>query len=70
MATCFPSLKPFKLVKQDMQDTAGEAKTISQATFSNRCATVVQQAKTYIGSCTDTECSLEDLPGAMDEKDG
>ena len=37
---------------------------------SHRRARVGQPAKTYLPQpCTDTECSLEDLPGAMDDRD-
>ena len=36
MATYLPSLKPPKEDEQDIRNTAGEVKTNSEATFSNR----------------------------------
>ena len=38
---------------------------------SHRCASVGRPARTYLQQLsTDTECSLEDLPEAMDDRDG
>ena len=40
-------------------------------TPSHRRAKVGQPARTYLQQlCADTRCSLEDLPGAMDNRDG
>ena len=44
---------------------------ILQWTPSQRRAKVGRPARTYIRQlCADTGCSLEDLPGAMDDRDG
>ena len=40
-------------------------------TPSHRCTSVGQPVRTYLQLlCTDTECSLEDLPEAMEDRDG
>ena len=49
-----------------MRDTAGEI-----GTNSYRRAKTGRPARTYIQQLfADTGCSLEDLPGAMDDRDG
>ena len=67
-------LKPFKSDKQDMLDTAWEVRTSSLVTlFCGLLQTnkgVGCLARTYLWQFrTDTGCSLEDLPNAMDDKD-
>ena len=59
-----------------MRDTAEEARTNSKVTFiyvppTHGRASVSQPAKTYLRRlCADTECSSEDLPGVIDDRDG
>ena len=54
--------------------TDGETKTNSKATFSyglQRIDVLVDQQKPYIYLlCTNIECSLEDLPGEIEDRDG
>ena len=75
-ATNNPSRRPSKLDEQDiMQDTVGEVKTNSWATFSDghsyRHVSVGPPARTYLQRlCMDTECSLEDLPETIEDRDG
>ena len=69
------SRKLTKLVKPGMQDTAGEVGTnlcdILLWTPSHGRAKAGRPAGTYIQQlCADTGCSLEDLPEAMDDRDG
>ena len=65
--TYYPPRKLFKLDEPDMWDTAGEVKT----TPSHGREKTGRQARTYIHQlCVDTGCGLEDLPGAMDDRDG
>ena len=58
MATNHPSRKLSQLDEPDMWDTA----THGQAKARWPARTYIQQL------CADTGCSLEDLPGAMDER--
>ena len=71
--TVLPSLKPSKLDEQDMLDTAGDDKLISDVflwTIFHRPASVERPIVTYLQQLpTDTGCSLEDLPKAMDDRD-
>ena len=73
-ATYLPSHKPLSQNEQDMQDTAGEKKDkfiidVLLQTPTHRCASVAQPARTYIQQIlADTECHLEELPWAMDER--
>ena len=57
-----------------MRDTAGEVGTISDIllwTPSHGRAKAGRPARTYKQQlCADTGCSLEDLPGAMDNREG
>ena len=63
-----PSRKLSKLEEPDMQDTAGEAGTISQVMFYYGPLHMAQQA--YIQQlCEDTGCSPEDLPEAMNNSE-
>ena len=72
-ATDLPSFKPSKLEGQDRRDTAGEVRTNSKETSSytfSRTSYVGRPRKTYPQQlCTDTVCSLEDLQGALDDRD-
>ena len=57
-----------------MQDTAGEVRTNSLATFScgslHRRGSVGRPTRTYLQQlCTDTRCRLEEQPEAMDDRD-
>ena len=53
-----------------MRDSAAEVRTNSQATLSYGRASVERLTRTYLQQiCTDTGCSLEDLPEAMDDRD-
>ena len=75
MATNHPSQKLSKLDKPDMRDTAGKVgmNLMSDTllwTSSHRWAKVRRPARTNIQQlCADTGCSLEDLQGAMDNRD-
>ena len=64
MGTYFPSYKPSKLDKQDMQDTAWEVKTNSLVTYSyqllNMDTPVLADCNIY-HICVDTKCCLEDI---------
>ena len=54
-----------------MLSIAKEVKANSQATFSHRRATVGPPARIYIYRLSaDTGCSVEDLPGAIADRDG
>ena len=69
--TSHPSRKLSKLDEPDMRDTAGEVKTNSWAIYSCGRAKVGRPARIYIQQlCADTGCTLEDLPGAIDDRDG
>ena len=69
-----PSLKLSKLDQLCMCDTAEELGTNSKVTFSCgplHMAKARRLAKTYLQQlCADTSSSLEDLPGAMDDRGG
>ena len=58
-----------------MWDTVGIGKdklisNVLQWTFSDGCAIVGRPTRTYIQLlCTDTGCSLEDLPDVVDDRD-
>ena len=71
-----PITKISKLDEPDMRDTAGRSKEelisdILLWTPTHGRAKAGRSARTYIQQlCTDTGCSLEDLPGAMDDRDG
>ena len=72
--TYHPSRKPSKLNEQDMRDTTGEVRTSSSDvplwTPSYGQTKVGKPARTYLQRlCTDTGCSMEDLPRAMDDWD-
>ena len=83
-ATYHPWQKISKLDEPNMRDTAGEVGTKrrtpkdpltwtskSWTTPSHGWANGGRPARTYIQQlCADTGCSLEDLPGVMDYKDG
>ena len=72
-ATYHPSGKLSKLDKPDMQDTAGKVRTNSYAiySFSHGRAKVGRPSRIYLQQlCTDAGYSLEDLLGAMDDRDG
>ena len=75
MATCLPSRKLYKLDEPDTQDTAGEAgdELISDVllwTPTYGRAKARGPARTYIQQlCEDTECSPEDLPEAMNDRE-
>ena len=72
-----PSQKTYKEYEQDMQDTAGEARTslISSFLLLLQCqnqgpVSVARPARTYLHQrCAGTGCSLEDQLGAMDDRD-
>ena len=72
--TYFPSLKPFKLDEQYIRDSKSKDKLIIedfQWTHTHGRAIVGWPARTYLHQLfEDTECSLEDMPGAMDSRDG
>ena len=70
-STYHPSWKPSKLDKQYMRDTAGELiRDVLLWTPSHVWANVGRPARTYQQQlCTDTECSTEDLPRAMEDRD-
>ena len=74
--TYYPSRKPSQLDEPDMRDMVGEEmdELISDVLLwisSHWRAKVGQPARTYLQQlCTDTRCSLEYLPGAMDDRDG
>ena len=73
-ATYHPSWKLSKLNEPDMWDTVGEVRTnscdILLWTPLHGQAKVGKPARTYINQlCVDTGCSLEDLPGEMDDRD-
>ena len=76
MATYHPSVKLSKLDEPDIRDTAGEVRTtlisdILQWTPSHEWAKAGRPARTYIQQlCANTGYSLEDLPTAMDDRDG
>ena len=66
-----PPRKPSKLDELDIQDTAGEVTTNSYARFS--CGSL-QTEEQVLGDylqllCSETGCSMEDLPRAMDDRD-
>ena len=74
-ATYHPSRKLFKWDEPGMQDTAGEVGTnscdILLWTPSHGRVKAGQPAKTYIQQLwADTECNLEDLPEAKDNREG
>ena len=70
-ATYHPSRKLFKFNEPDVRDTAGEVSDALLWTPSHWWAKAGRPARTYIPQlCADTGCSLEDLPGVMDERDG
>ena len=62
MATYHPSQKLSKLDEPDRQDTAGEVRMNSSAIYS--CGPYHMDELS-----TDKGCSLEDLPGVMDNRD-
>ena len=72
-ATYHSFRKPSKSDEQGMRDTAGEVRTNSLAllrTPSHGRARVGGPARTYLQQLyTDTVCCMEDLPGAMDDRD-
>ena len=74
-ATCLSSRKLSKLDEPDMQDTAGEAETISLVNvllWTPTCsrAKAGRRARTYIQQlCEDTGCGPEDLPEAMNDRE-
>ena len=53
-----------------MRDSAGEAKTKLCDVHMEGQVLANQQEFSYHSSCADTGCSLEDLAGVMDYKDG
>ena len=63
----------FKTIQSDEQntrDTAGEVSGVLLETSSHGRAGVVRPARTDLQQlCTETGCSLEDLPNAIDERD-
>ena len=75
-ATYRPLRKLSKLDEPGMRDTDGEVETNSLATYSyvplsHGQAKAGRPARTYIQQlCTDTGCSLEDMPEAIDDRDG
>ena len=74
-ATYHSSWKQSKLDEPDMRDTAGEEGTSSSdvllRTPSHGRAKVGRPARTYTEQlCADTGCSPEDLPEAMDDREG
>ena len=68
MATYLPSLKLSKEEKRYIPDTAGEARTNSQVTFAYGLWLTKRDLPTT--ALSGQGCSLEDLPGAMDNSDG
>ena len=76
MATNRPSRKLTKLDRTAMQNTSRRngdelINDIPQWTPSFGRAKAERPARTYIQQvCADTGCSLENLPGAMDDRDG
>ena len=72
-ATNLPSLKRSKKDKQDSQDAAGEARTKLLVTLSYGALSKdesVRANQQNLPTTTLSGFSLEDLPGAMDDKDG
>ena len=68
--TDHPSLKPFKSNEQDMQGTAGELSDVHLWTLSHEQAGAGRPSRNYLQQlCSDTGCSLEDQPNAMDDRD-
>ena len=71
--TYYPTRKPSKLYEQDTKDTAGEVgrahkRCTSVDPFTR--ARVGRPGNTYLQQlCTDTGCSMKDLPKAMDDRD-
>ena len=68
-----PSWKLSKLDEPDMRDIAGEVRTCSLAIYSCGPLPMDEQRQDENNMqqlCADTGCSLEDLPVAMDDKDG
>ena len=76
MATYHSSRKLSKLAELDIRDTAGESRDelISDVllwTSSHGQAKAGRPARTYIQQlCVDTGCSPEDVPEAMDDREG
>ena len=73
-ATYLPSLKPSKLDKQDMWDTAEEVRTFIRDVFlwtpSHGRASIGQLIRTYRPQLgRDTGCSHVDLPEVLDDRD-
>ena len=70
MDTYHPSWKPSKLDEQDMRDIAGDVRDVLLWIPSHGRARVGQPARTYLQLfCTDTGCSMGDLPRLMDDRD-
>ena len=72
-ATYHPSRKQSKLDKPNMQDTAGEVSTsdVLLWTSAHGRAKAGRSAKTYLQQlCANKGCSLEDLPGVMNDREG
>ena len=72
-ATYRPSRKLSKLDVPDMQDTAGDELVSDVLLWTSALgrAKAGRPARTYIQQlCADTECSPEDLPKAMDDREG
>ena len=75
MATYWPSWNLSKLDEPDMQDTAGEVGMNSSDvllwTPSHACTKAGWPVRTFIQQLyANMECSPEDLPGAMDVREG
>ncbi len=74
-ATCLPSRKLYRLDEPDTPDTAGEARASSNVAFSNRplytnAQVLKNQLELIYNSSLRIQCSLEDQPEAMDDRDG